>query len=237
MKKSKLNFKLAMAAAEGRAEACRVLLGQGADAAARDGNGYTPLCHAILNGRNDCLCLFKDHGTELNFDLGEHPTAIELAAQGGHAQTLYSVLVMWRECRKEMDREILNAATLAAAKHNQAEALQTLMDIGGDPTSFPRGGDESAILAALNAGHLPCVEVLAAAESGLIENAVFETAQAQAVAGLQRWIEWEKTARREEGIRTRLRRFRDSCETKKARLSSSQESWRDADMVNNYLRR
>ena len=78
MKQLKFNFKLARAAAKGRAAECRVFLGQGADAAARDGNGYTPFCHAILNGHNNCLCLFKDHGAELNFDQGEHPTAVAL---------------------------------------------------------------------------------------------------------------------------------------------------------------
>ena len=66
MKQSKLNLKLSLAAAEGWAAACAVLVGYGADPNARDKTGCTALCHAAMNGHSDCVFALIDSGARPN---------------------------------------------------------------------------------------------------------------------------------------------------------------------------
>lgn len=236
MKKSKLNYRLAMAAAEGRAAACRVLLGKGADPAKRDGNGYTPLCHAILNGHSRCVFVLRDCGIEFNLERGEHPTSLELAAQGGNAEILVLVLFALVEGGDFLDRDILADAIAAAAKHNQPAALRILMQLPGDPCVAREGSTETPVHTVLKSGHLECAKVLAEAaeKNKRIDHVLLNTGPVLPINGVKGWAEHERRQRENDGLLRRLEHFRVLCNQSSASLSAH-GSWHDSEMIDRYL--
>ena len=201
MKQPKLNRKLAMAAAEGRAEACRVLLGQGADADARDGNGYTPLCHAILNGHSWTVSVLRECDVEFTLERGEHPTSLELAARGGHPEILVRILHEHKVAAEALDRKILADAMDASARYNRPDAMRLLMKVTASPIEAREGSELMPVHIVLKARHLECAKVLAEAENfhqGIAR--ALTGGPVLATDGIKAWIKREEQSRERHGL-------------------------------------
>lgn len=241
MKKRKLNLKLAMAAAEGNASLCRLLIGHGAERNSPDENGITPVGHAVLNGRAKCVAEFARWAVEPNFlDLDERERPlINLAAEGGDVDTLVFVLLwIWSDPdRAEPDCANYSEALIDAALHDHPGAMRILLLAGADPIFRSSRRDGTPLEHALKSGNLPCVRLLTEAlkDDRRYARALHEGSLPTVPAiGVDQWLAWEEKSRKNHTLRMRLEEFRGAVGKGKACLAKP-GSWIDSEMIARYL--
>ena len=232
MKQSKLNLKLSLAAAEGNAGVCTVLVGHGADPNAPDKNDHTALCHAALNGRSDCVLALIECGAKPNFDARKSPTTLELAAKGGCVQTLNFMLF------KLMDEGLglclLPYAMDAAAKSDRVEIVKALIDAGANPNKPCRESGNTPLHTALLAGHFSCAEAMAESKHFKVMPDIANdnnlTVHQLTAGSIGKSIANRKQARKNDSLMARLDSFHSSRRDNRAMLLSK-TGWSNANLT------
>lgn len=222
MKQSKLKLKLFLAAAQGNAAVCRVLLGHGADPNAKDRDGHTALCHAALNGHSDCVFALIECGAKPNFEASNPPTTLELAAKGGCVQTLSFLLFKLMDGGRGLD--LLPDAMDAAAKNDQTDAVKVLIDAGANPNKARKESEDTPLHTALLAGHFSCAQAMAESKHfkvmSNIANGDNLTVEELTGGSLNKCLANQKQARETESLMVRLESFHRSRKCNRAKLLS-----------------
>ena len=126
---------------------------------------------------------------------------------------------------------VLAAAMDAAAKNDRAAAMKLLIDAGADPNAPREGSKDTPLHAALMAGHVDCVQVLADANAATyVQNSDRLMACELAVGGLDSWIANQKESRGNSPLADRLESFRAGCECGRKRLLS-QTGWSNVNLT------
>lgn len=160
------------AAGGGYTECVTRLLDAGADAAARNVSGRTPLMRAAMGGHVGALHALLRHqrcrdalDVEARDDVGD--TALRLAAQDGHLGTVAALLRAG--CAPDVRNDDGATPAMAAAFCGHADVLRMLFDAGAQPGAGDNDGS-TALMRAAASGQADCVAQLLAA--GASANAV-----------------------------------------------------------------
>ena len=150
---------LADAARRGDRDAVRVLIGQGADVDARQGDGATALLWAAYRGDADVAGLLLDAGADVNAanDLGATP--LWAAVGNGRAPLVARLL----DAGADPDAPLLSGETplMTAARVGAADAAGLLLDAGAD-VDAAGARSQTALMWAAAQRHPAVVEVLLA---------------------------------------------------------------------------
>ncbi|MBI5570704.1 MAG: ankyrin repeat domain-containing protein [Desulfomonile tiedjei] len=130
---------------EGNLQDIHRLLAQGADANARDDDGYTLLIWAQLGNRPEAVKLLLDRGAEINAPDGGGYTALHQAAMAGR-DAIMEVLL---ERGASVDSRSRNGWTplMDAAAYGQVVAVECLLAKGADPNAMTKDGQTAFSLA------------------------------------------------------------------------------------------
>ncbi len=111
----------------------------GIDVQLADKHGDTPLMHASMKGRLDVVSDLLAKGAQPN---KEGWTALHYAAVGGHLEIIKKLL----DNSAYIDAESPNGTTplMMAARSGQTNAVNTLLELGADPTIVSQSGYNAA---------------------------------------------------------------------------------------------
>lgn len=152
-KRTALHF----AAREGRTDVCQFLIGQlGLPVDPKDDDGETPLIHATRQGHLQTAKYLLDHGADPSVASSLGATALHHAAGIGNTELMKLLLAKGVDVESESDA---GTPLVWAAGHGQQDAVKLLLQHNAKPNTENDDG-VTALLSAVAAGSLPCLEVL-----------------------------------------------------------------------------
>ncbi|KAG0516427.1 hypothetical protein BDA96_09G002200 [Sorghum bicolor] len=152
-KRTALHF----AAREGRADVCEFLIGElGLPVDPKDDDGETPLIHATRQGHLDTAKYLLDHGADPSVATNLGATALHHAAGIGNTELMKLLLSKGVDVESESDA---GTPLVWAAGHGNPDAVKLLLQHNAKPNTENDDG-VTALLSAVAAGSLPCLEVL-----------------------------------------------------------------------------
>jgi ankyrin repeat protein len=157
---SKGEAALHIAASEGRADVCRLLLEaeSGCDPDVRDRNGVTPLVCAVRYGHSSVVeLLHRQWGADLRVTHPDGDTLLHVAATSGQRPLLEYLL----RNGLGVDAATKQAVTPVriAAQSGNIVAVQTLIDHGASTTAVNEGGG-NLLMIAVREGHTGVMQLL-----------------------------------------------------------------------------
>ncbi len=105
-------------------------------AATYDLDGFSPLIHAVMNGRTDAVRILLDHGASVEPRDATDLIPLCLASSGGHADIVS--LLLQKGAKIVSNAEGLYPQALAA-RAGHADCLHLLVESGGDPNAPEKG--------------------------------------------------------------------------------------------------
>jgi len=138
-----LEESLRQAALDGRLNAVRAAIKDGADVSACDGEGRTALMLAAFGGHQEIVDVLLAHGTDVNQRAQDGFTALIYAASGPGPKTVEILLDHGAEVDAREDREQFTAL-MYAANEGQIENVKLLLRFGANPSLKDADGDTAA---------------------------------------------------------------------------------------------
>jgi ankyrin repeat protein len=147
------------------------LLESGADPAAANRYGVSPIYIAALNGNAAIVRLLLERGVDPETALPEGETALMTAARSGDVATIDALLAAGADVNA---REAWKAQTalMWAAAENNAPAIRRLLEGGAERDAVSAGGEFTALLFAIRAGAIDATRALL--EAGADVNATLQ---------------------------------------------------------------
>jgi ankyrin repeat protein len=152
---------LSAAAAAGHLDICKLLVKEGADLNAADIDQVTPLMEAALKGHTKVVDFFlsqPDMTDQVDTTAQSGITAMWLAASGGHADTVKSLLAKGADATNVRVDGITALATAAVSGH--ADAVKALLEAGADGMAKTDPDQLTPLMNAAESGSVATVKVL-----------------------------------------------------------------------------
>ncbi|KAJ7453087.1 ankyrin repeat-containing domain protein [Mycena latifolia] len=130
IKKGGAGAVLQKAALEGRTDVVRILIGNGADTDADEGEYDSPLQAASVRGHEDVIGLLLDHGANVNVRGHRYGTALQVAAYFGHGQCVNLLI----QARADINIEagVYGTALHAASSRGNHDLVRLLIQKGAE---------------------------------------------------------------------------------------------------------
>src|SRR6266513_2899517 len=152
-----LDGKLLEAAKARNTAEVQKLLGQGADANAKDNAGWTALIWAAYFGRNDSVRALLEKGADVNAKDNDGWTALFWAAFSGRAEIVRALLEKGADVNAMDDSG--KTVLMSAAVRGHASTVRALLEKGADVNAKSKAG-RTALMSAADLGHLDTVRAL-----------------------------------------------------------------------------
>src|SRR6266513_1845337 len=140
-----LDGKLLEAAKARNTAEVQKLLGQGADANAKDNAGWTALIWAAYFGRNDSVRALLEKGADVNAMDDSGKTVLMSAAVRGHASTVRALLEKGADVNAKSKAG--RTALMSAADLGHLDTVRALLEQGADVDAKDKQGDTALRLA------------------------------------------------------------------------------------------
>ncbi|XP_066292945.1 putative ankyrin repeat protein RF_0381 [Branchiostoma lanceolatum] len=143
----------------GRCDAIALLLDRGADIAALDDAGNTPLHYAAMEGNNKAILLLLDRGADLYKENEFGHFLLHMAAFGGHNNTVNLLLDRGMDVNITIDHA--STALYIAAQYGHHETFRLLCSRGADLGIKDESdiGEMTPLLEAAENGHCNVIDV------------------------------------------------------------------------------
>jgi ankyrin repeat protein len=155
---------LTTASPGGDVDMVETLFGEGAiKANSLDGQGWTPLMIATIEGHREVVRALLEYGVEVNAWNNQGWTALRFAVSMDETEILRLLLAAGADANLVDDEG--TTALMQAAVENSVDSLKALLDAGADPL-FKDRNRQTALTLAQKQGHTNVIKLLKGAEAG-----------------------------------------------------------------------